>query len=227
MGEARPPARPKEEKKPLFTPSSLIFELIVLVIALYIIAKIFGFFGIGGSGNVRGGFSWTGFLQDAGLLGLYNSLTSTYVFLSVVLSMLFIIGIGYTLFRLYHLEKVWHATLYPEPETEAVAAPKNDRWQRVVAHVGSDNASDWRLAILECDIILDELLDKLGYIGGTIGDRLKSATTAEFRTLNNAWEAHKIRNAIAHEGQDFTLTQREARRIVGLYETVFREFDFI
>jgi hypothetical protein len=56
---------------------------------------------------------------------------------------------------------------------------------------------------------------------------LKNADPAHFRTLQYAWEAHKIRNAIAHEGQDFTLTHREARRIVGLYEAVFREFEYI
>lgn len=225
MGEARPPA--KAEKKPVFTAETIFTELLVLVIILYILNKIFTYFKGGGSGEVGGGFSWAGFLQHAGLLGVYNSLASTFVFFSAVLSMLFILGIAYTGIRLLNLEKMWHASLYPEEETEAVAKPKNDRWQRVVAHVSSDNASDWRLAILECDIILDELLDKLGYLGGTIGERLKNATTAEFRTLDNAWEAHKIRNAIAHEGQDFTLTQREARRIVGLYESVFREFDFI
>jgi hypothetical protein len=96
-----------------------------------------------------------------------------------------------------------------------------------MVHIGSDNPSDWRLAILEADIILDELLSELGYTGDTIGDKLKKAHRGDFKSLDHAWEAHRIRNAIAHEGQDFVLTQREARRILDLYEMVFREFDYI
>jgi hypothetical protein len=47
------------------------------------------------------------------------------------------------------------------------------------------------------------------------------------KTLNQAWEAHKIRNAIAHQGADFLLSEREAKRVVSLYREVFQEFDYI
>ncbi|GEM_PF-3445192 len=100
----------------------------------------------------------------------------------------------------------------------------NPRWKQVLAHIGSDNPSDWRLAILEADIVLEETLDRAGYVGETLGDKLKSAERRPFNSLNAAWEAHKIRNAIAHQGQGFELNQREASRVVGLFEAVFREF---
>jgi hypothetical protein len=207
----------------------IISELLIIVIVFYLIGRLFGFFHFGSNAGVSSsaGFSFKSFFDRAGLTSLFDSLASTYIFFASILSTLFIMGIVYSLLRLSVLEKTWKDILNPAQPDGVVEKPKNTRWQRVVVHISSDNASDWRLAILECDIILDELLDKLGYIGGTIGDKLKNADTAHFSTLNQAWEAHKIRNAIAHEGQDFTLTQREARRIVGLYETVFREFDFI
>jgi len=100
----------------------------------------------------------------------------------------------------------------------------NPRWKQVLAHIGSDNPSDWRLAILEADIVLEETLDRAGYVGETLGDKLKNAENRPFNSLNAAWEAHKIRNAIAHQGQGFELNQREAARVVGLFEGVFREF---
>jgi hypothetical protein len=49
----------------------------------------------------------------------------------------------------------------------------------------------------------------------------------DFKTLDAAWEAHKIRNAIAHEGSDFVLSQRESKRVIGLYEMVFNEFNYV
>ena len=213
-----------EKKSPDEHLRNTLIEIGIIALLLFLLARFFGWFGLGGA---NGGFSFQTFFDNSGLTSLYNSITSTYILFISFLSTLFIMGIVYCLLKLHALEKIWVASINPSPAEAIAEKPKNERWQRVVAHISSDNASDWRLAILECDIILDELLDKLGYIGGTIGDKLKNATTAEFRTLNNAWEAHKIRNAIAHEGQDFTLTQREARRIVSLYETVFREFDFI
>ncbi len=109
----------------------------------------------------------------------------------------------------------------------APANYSNTRWIKIQDNINSKNPNDWRLAILEADIILDEMLAKMGYHGETVSDKLKAIEPSDFLSLNSAWEAHKIRNAIAHEGSDFLISEREARRIMGLYEQVFREFKFI
>jgi len=150
-----------------------------------------------------------------------------YIIFANILSIILLLGIIYSVVRTRQVEESWDAAVNPRPEEAEAVRPKNIRWQTVTNHINSDNPSEWRLAILEADIVLDDLLDSLGYVGDTIGDKLKAADPAHFRNLNNAWEAHKIRNAIAHEGADFTLTQREARRIIDLYESVFVEFNFI
>lgn len=105
----------------------------------------------------------------------------------------------------------------------AMPQAPNPRWQKVLEHIASDNPSDWRLAVLEADIVLEETLDRAGYIGDTLGDKLKNAEHRPFASLNAAWEAHKVRNTIAHQGQSFDLTQRDARQAIALFEAVFRE----
>ena len=60
-----------------------------------------------------------------------------------------------------------------------------------------------------------------------LGEKLKSANQDTFRSLSAAWEVHIIRNKIAHEGQEFELSQHEAKRVITLYEQIFREFGFI
>lgn len=105
--------------------------------------------------------------------------------------------------------------------------PSKKRWKRIIEYVQSDNPSNWRLAILEADIILDEILDVSGYHGTTVGDKLKMVERSDMPTLDDAWEAHKIRNAIAHQGDTFTLTEREAKRVIALYEKVFKDFAFL
>ena len=99
-----------------------------------------------------------------------------------------------------------------------------NRWDKVKILIESSNENDWRQAIIEADIMLADLLTKIGYKGEGIGEQLKRIEKSDFQTLDQAWEAHKARNAIAHEGSDYVLNQNEARRIISLYRQVFEEF---
>ena len=101
------------------------------------------------------------------------------------------------------------------------------RWNRVLDQSSTSSPDSWRLAILEADIMLSELLDLQGYKGETIADKMKQVDSTKFNSIDLAWEAHKIRNRVAHEGATGELTAHEARRVIGLYEKVFKEFRFI
>ncbi|OGC80697.1 hypothetical protein A2943_02270 [Candidatus Adlerbacteria bacterium RIFCSPLOWO2_01_FULL_51_16] len=106
-------------------------------------------------------------------------------------------------------------------------AKGNARWERVVALISTPDENNWRLAILEADTMLEELLNEQGYTGETVGEQLKSANPLQFTTLDLAWQAHKVRNAIAHLGQAYPLLEREARATIDLYARVFEEFGII
>lgn len=124
------------------------------------------------------------------------------------------------------------ANLYPQnvsasDEVVADKEPVNKKWEEIKKKSESAEESDWRLAIIEADIMLDSLLEKLNLPGMTMGDKLKAIEPSDFLTLDNAWEAHKARNRIAHQGSDFLLNQREVARIISLYESVFKEFKIV
>jgi len=129
--------------------------------------------------------------------------------------------------------RVEKARLYPEHmpmgevSSEVQKDPVASKWQEILNKAASTNENDWRLAIIEADIILDTLLERLNLPGSTIGDKLKVVEPSDFLTLDQAWEAHKARNNIAHQGSDFLLNDREVRRIISLYEQVFKEFHLI
>jgi len=106
-------------------------------------------------------------------------------------------------------------------------APRNARWTQVLEHLFSNNLNDWKLAIIESDTMLDELLAQLGFKGISLGEKLKSADRDKFRNLTIAWEVHTLRNRIAHEGLAFTMSHFEAKRVIALYEQIFREFGYI
>ncbi len=130
------------------------------------------------------------------------------------------------------VSKELFAPLQPPKEivygvTHTSEKPVNPKWMKVLEHINSPNPADWKLAILEADIILDQMLDKMGYHGATMGDKLKSIEPSDFTSLQEAWEAHKVRNAIAHEGSDYVVTKPEAERVIRLFKKVFEEFQFI
>ena len=125
--------------------------------------------------------------------------------------------------KIYEKEK---EKLYPK-EQEEIDVYANKKWERVLEHIESKHDSDWKLAVIEADIMLDELLDKSGYVGDSMGDKLKQVDKSDFRSIDQAWEAHKVRNAIAHEGSEYGLTEKEARRIIKIYENIFKEFHYI
>ncbi len=79
------------------------------------------------------------------------------------------------------------------------------------------------MAIIEADLLLEDVITQMGYQGQSLGEKLKSIEQADFPMLQLAWEAHKVRNKIAHEGEKFILTQREARRVIDLFEVVLKD----
>jgi hypothetical protein len=169
--------------------------------------------------------------SGGGASAIFISVLSSLQAIAIFISLLFVMGIIYARFKMGQVartqklkEKVKEVQ---QKKMERAASSENKKWKRVIEHVTSANPSDWRLSILEADILLGELLTKMGYRGESIGEQLKSAEESDFHTLELAWEAHKIRNGIAHEGSDFVLSQREAKRVIGLFEEVFKEFYYI
>lgn len=114
------------------------------------------------------------------------------------------------------------------PIGEYVEQPEeNIRWKHVELLLKSHNSSDWRQAIIEADVMLEDMLDKMGYPGVSIGDKLKNIEESDFDTLDKAWEAHKVRNRIAHDGSEYKLPYDEVVRVVNLYHDVFKEFYWV
>lgn len=117
----------------------------------------------------------------------------------------------------------------PSAPSQAVSAAER-RWSRIQEQVASDDENDWRLAILDADIMLDEVLETVGFPGATLGEKLKAARAGEggkFATLDSAWDAHIIRNHLAHRGSGYQLTHREAKKAISQFGEVFREFGLV
>ena len=172
------------------------------------------------------------FLERSAEPERYQSLVdfwNTFVPITMTASLIFTGFIIYCFIRLRQIRHLEHLK-FKAAQNPVLAKdiPRTQlRWNRVQEQAHSDNEQNWRLAILEADIMLNELLDIKGYKGDTMADKMKQIERADFNTVDSAWEAHRVRNRIAHEGSAHLLNSREVDRIMRLYERVLKEFKLI
>lgn len=170
------------------------------------------------------------YFSGSTILHWLDILWSTYALLAYILCILMLILYVYASTRFRQLNELRAETT---KERERIyderfrGGAKNNRLADVEMHIASEQPNDWKLAIIEADIILDEALKKLGYGGVSLGERLKSISPSQLNSLDMAWQAHKVRNQIAHEGADFVLTKRLAEDTIKQYKIVFGELGVI
>lgn len=166
--------------------------------------------------------------------------TSAIQTLMFFLGIFFLTIICYAIVRIFEIRAKEHHHLHHEMEEyrhhkaeyekhlrEEVGGSKNERWGQVLNYLFSQHSSDWKLAIIESDSMLESMMDQMGFQGENLGDKLKSANQENFPNLTIAWEVHTIRNRIAHEGLAFELSQHEAKRVIALYEQIFHSYGYI
>lgn len=134
------------------------------------------------------------------------------------------IFVYYTM-RLYQIRKEDDEKYTTISQEELHEEVESSRWANVQDLMRQNTDASRRQAIIESDVILDELLTRLGYPGESVGEKLRMVNRDRFRTLDQAWEAHKVRNEIAHQGSTYQLSESVAQRSIANYEAVFREHE--
>lgn len=156
------------------------------------------------------------------LLNLWNSLTV----LSFVVSLLALMALVFTTVRIYQIRKAEEHRISTITHEEEDYRTDRSRWEHVAALVESHQESDWRQAIIEADIMLDEILCEQGYQGATVSEKLEKVDPTKFKTLEDAKAAHAVRMAM-NDNPEAPLRDEIAYRAVKHYENVFREFKTI
>ena len=75
--------------------------------------------------------------------------------------------------------------------------------------------------------MLEELLREKGMEGDTVSELLEEARSNGYASMQDAWEAHLVRNKIAHQGSEFPVSQIEARRVIRMFQNFFEELRVI
>ena len=152
--------------------------------------------------------------------------------ISVCISILALFIIIFSLVRMYEIQvfdkmEIDHEINHALAKDKELERTSNPRWKYILTLIESPNESDWRIAVLEADSLLEETFKERGIVGDTMAELLEEATSNGYRSIQDAWDAHIIRNKIAHEGTDFPMSQVEGRRVIKLYQNIFEDLDVI
>lgn len=105
---------------------------------------------------------------------------------------------------------------------EAGESKYDAKWKEVREHLESLRDAEWKFAVIEADNILEEILGQMGFPGDTLGEKMKQIDKNQLASINDLWEAHKLRNIIVHN-PDYQIRYNDARVAVSQYEKALRE----
>ncbi len=109
----------------------------------------------------------------------------------------------------------------------------SERWESIISRSKINSPESIRLAILDADNLVDDLLDRMGIGGGdsfaskeskgaSMADKLENLSTDDFSTLNRLWAAHRGRNKVVHE-PGFVISHEEAQKTLDDYTSFLKE----
>lgn len=148
--------------------------------------------------------------------------------LMILFILLDVLLVGFIAFTLRRYSELISA----RPQQVATPPPLNPAaeiqisWRSIELLIQSQNPSDWNMAILRADALLDDTLRETGYEGATMADRLKVVDPIQLPSLDRIWSSHRLRNAIAHNPTD-QHTRETIVSAVNSYRQAFRDLGFI
>ncbi len=146
---------------------------------------------------------------------------------SIVVSIVLAFAIIFVVCKIIRLRKKKIVSYLDFFTEEELPETRLKRWNEIKRHLDGDNPIEWKMAIIEADSLIDDIMKRIGYKGETLAERLKTIEPSDFENLQNIWEAHKIRNRIVHEPGKMELDRSTAQAAIEKYEKALRELKYL
>ena len=95
------------------------------------------------------------------------------------------------------------------------------KWKKIEDIFNNKSDYAYKLAILEADKLVDYALKKMMMQGKDMGERIRF-TTSKYPDFRKIWNAHGIRNKIAHE-PDFHVSRAMALKALKEFKKALEE----
>lgn len=108
-----------------------------------------------------------------------------------------------------------------------LASKKNitrDRWDKIKKRLDGENPAEYKVAIIEADEMIDNLVKQLGYPGENLGERLANIPAGQIENVESMRESHEFKNKVVLD-ENFDVSKEVAQNILDTYEAFLRSFE--
>ncbi len=99
-------------------------------------------------------------------------------------------------------------------------------WHKIVERSKQPDETEWKMAILEADKLLDDVLRSSGYNQPTVDDRFNALSMELISNYDQVMQAHEVRGKVSKD-PEFSLTHAEAIEILKIYKKALQELGLI
>ena len=99
-------------------------------------------------------------------------------------------------------------------------------WNQILDYLRTEDNNSWKLAILESDKVLNEILKMSGYLGDDMDEKLEILTPAQLTNIEDVKRAHLVRNRIAKD-PTVEVEKKEVWEVMAVYEETFKQLNLI
>jgi len=133
--------------------------------------------------------------------------------------------INYMFFKTHYFKWLYGETMIEILSKRPYGIKKLDlAWQKIEKKTKSEIQSDYKLALIEADSLLDNILKSIGYQGKNLDERLNQINPSNLLTLEEIKKVHKIRNDIIRD-PNYQLSSEKAQEILSVYRKTLEELE--
>lgn len=163
------------------------------------------------------------------IMAFYNS--GTFLFIKILLGIYVVIVLIDIILLIIQrgVSGNWRQMRYGVDIPSEFVTKKNKmqaNWEKIRKRLESNNESEYKVAIIEADNIIDDLIKRMGYAGADMGERLMGIPEGQLAELAEIKEAHEIRNRIIHE-ENFKVDKDLAKEVLKKYEHLLHHFEVL
>lgn len=170
------------------------------------------------------------------IVGLFHTLSEIFLSLTVILLVASVVIFIYVkhLLRTWRREQKPHEAITPAlpgpsertaasaEEIPGMATGLAKEWADIKANSESVRESEWKMSVIEADKLVDDVLKSMGYGGESMGERLLLMKPDELTSIQDLWDAHKLRNIIVHD-TNYRVSHEQVMQAMHSFERVLHE----
>ena len=145
----------------------------------------------------------------------------------LTVSAFFILFIVFAALTTHYLEWRFYRSAWEFFSKRPFRAKRIDRqWNKILKRLEAAEESEYKLAVIEADNMMEASLKRMGYGGENLEERLDKLTPATLSNLEEVRRAHQIRNNIVYD-PDYRLSLEETKNVLDIYGQAFRDLQIL